>query len=252
LEYTLEEDDMSLYKIMIVDDEVEVREGIVRRIDWGALGFEIVAEAENGQEALEKAESLELDVVLTDIKMPFIDGLTFGTHLQRLQPSAKLIIFTGFDKFEYAKEAIKLNVIEYVLKPVNAEELSQVLMRVKSTLDSELAQRRNIEMLTEVYQKSFPLMRDHFLSELLLGTVSEQEIEAQLVHFNIPIQKAKHKVAAVFELDHKGAETPAVNRELLPISLKQLVDDRLGDAGRNRLCGTERFGRRSAYCDGAV
>jgi two-component system response regulator YesN len=215
---------------MIVDDEAEVREGIVRRIDWKSLGFEIVAEAENGQDALEKAESLELDVVLTDIKMPFIDGLTVGTHLQRLHPSVKLIIFTGFDKFEYAKEAIKLNVIEYVLKPVNADELSQVLMRVKSSLDSELMQRRNIEMLTEVYKKSFPLMRDHFLSELLLGTVSEKEIESQLVHFNIPIQKAKNKVAVVFELDQKGAEAPAIDRELLPISLKQLVDDRLGEA----------------------
>ena len=65
---------MSLYRIMVVDDEAEVRQGIVRKINWNALGFEIVADAENGREAIEKAESLELDVVLTDIKMPFMDG----------------------------------------------------------------------------------------------------------------------------------------------------------------------------------
>lgn len=216
---------MGLYNIMIADDEAEVREGIVRKIDWEAAGFQIVAQVENGQEALEKAESLDIDVVLTDIKMPFMDGLTFGTHLQRLHPSVKLVIFTGFDKFEYAKEAIKLNVIEYVLKPVNAEELTQVLKRIKLTLDDELAKRRNIDMLTEAYKNSLPLMRDHFLSQVMLGTVSSQEIESQLKYFEIPINIAKYKVVTVFELDIIGGESPIIDKKLLPISLKQLVDD---------------------------
>ena len=107
---------MSLYKIMIVDDEAEVRQAIARKIDWRAVGFEIVADAENGRDALEKAETLDLDVVLTDIKMPFMDGLELGAELSRRKPNLKLIVFSGFDEFEYAKEAIKLNVVEYVLK----------------------------------------------------------------------------------------------------------------------------------------
>ena len=129
---------MSLYKIMIVDDEAEVRQAIARKIDWGALGFEIVADAENGRDALEKAETLELDVVLTDIKMPFMDGLTLGAELSRRKPHVKLIVFSGFDEFEYAKKAIKLNVVEYVLKPVNAAELTAILGRVRRVLDEEI------------------------------------------------------------------------------------------------------------------
>ena len=112
---------MPEYRIMIVDDETEVREGIASRVDWKAAGFTIVATAENGQDALEKAEFLDLDVVLTDIKMPYMDGLALGAELLSRYPATKLIILSGFDEFEYAKEAIKLNVLEYVLKPVNAD-----------------------------------------------------------------------------------------------------------------------------------
>ena len=160
---------MSLYKIMIVDDEAEVRQAIARKIDWRAVGFEIVADAENGRDALEKAETLDLDVVLTDIKMPFMDGLELGAELSRRKPNLKLIVFSGFDEFEYAKEAIKLIVVEYVLKPVNAAELTAILDRVRKVLDEEIEQRRNISQLTQAYQESLPLLREKFLQDLMRG-----------------------------------------------------------------------------------
>ncbi len=221
---------MSLYKIMIVDDEAEVRESIARNIDWQAVGFEVVALAENGQEALEKAESIELDVVLTDIKMPFVDGLELSSQIQILQPSVKIIILTGFDKFEYAKEAIKLNVIEYVLKPINAEELTQLLLKVKKELDEEVARRRDTEALVVNYKKSLPLIKNHFLSELLAGTMPPNEISKQIKSFGIPINEEKHIVVAVFEFDIDDSHTPVLAKELLPISLKQLIDDRLKES----------------------
>ena len=124
---------MGRYRLMIVDDEQEVRQAMIRKLDWEALGFQVVLEAENGQDALEKAESVPLDVVLTDIKMPFMDGFTMGKHLMRTHPGVKLIIFSGFDEFQYAKEAIKLNVVEYILKPVNAQELTQIFTRVRES-----------------------------------------------------------------------------------------------------------------------
>ena len=101
---------MSLYKIMIMDDEAEIREGIAHKIDWKAVGFEIVADAENGRDALEKAEALDLDVVLTDIKMPFMDGLELCRRLKRVLPAAKTVVFSGFDDFEYARQAVGMGV----------------------------------------------------------------------------------------------------------------------------------------------
>lgn len=95
---------MNLYKIMLVDDEEEVRKSIINKIDWADAGFEVIGDAENGKDALEKIEQNEPDVVLTDIKMPYMDGLTMAETIRQLYPSVKIVIFSGFDEFEYAKK----------------------------------------------------------------------------------------------------------------------------------------------------
>lgn len=140
---------MNLYRIMLVDDEEEVRKAIIRQMDWEQLGFTVVGDAENGEDALEKMEQSEPDVVITDIRMPYMDGLTLTARIREKYPSVKILIFSGYDDFEYAQRAIKLNVTEYILKPVNGQELAQILGRVKNSLDEEIEQRRNINSLRE-------------------------------------------------------------------------------------------------------
>ena len=226
---------MSLYKIMIVDDEAEVRQAIARKIDWKAVGFEIVADAENGRDALEKAEALELDVVLTDIKMPFMDGLELGAELSRRKPNLKLIVFSGFDEFEYAKEAIKLNVVEYVLKPVNAAELTAILDRVRKALDAEIEQRRNISQLTQAYQESLPLLREKFLQDLLRGPMDPQVLEAQAERFGLAVREGAYKVAAVCGMVSGAERRPALSAELVPVSVQQMLSDALRDRCRSEI-----------------
>ncbi len=218
---------MERYKIMIVDDEAEVREGIVAHIDWAALGFEVVAEAENGQDGLDKAENLDIDVLLTDIKMPYLDGLAMSAELMHSHPSLKLILFSGFDEFEYAKEAIRLNVVEYVLKPVNVEELTQILRRVKASLDAEIAERRNIEALTRAYNKSLPLMRERFLSELLWEAIRPEEISEQLRLHDLHINEAKNKIVTVFDLTLSSEQSLPFAREYVPFSVKRAIEEQL-------------------------
>lgn len=150
---------MDLYRVLLVDDEEDIRVGISRKMDWEGLGFALVGEAENGQEALELAEQLKPDVVLTDIKMPFMDGLELCRILTQRLPAAKFVVFSGFDEFEYAKQAIRMNVSEYILKPINAPELSEVLRKLKSQLDAERAQGRNMEMLRRRYEENLPVLR---------------------------------------------------------------------------------------------
>ena len=106
---------MTLYTIMVVDDEEEIRLGIIKKIPWEEYGFKVIGDAENGQEALEKAEKLRPDIVMTDIKMPFMDGLELGKELSKKMPETKIIIFSGSDDFEYAQKDLKIYVIEYVL-----------------------------------------------------------------------------------------------------------------------------------------
>ena len=101
---------MEEYRVLLADDEEEIRVGISRKIDWPGLGFVLVGEAGNGEEALELAEQLHPDVVLTDIKMPFMDGLELCRHLRQSLPGAQLVVFSGFDDFEYARQAVGMGV----------------------------------------------------------------------------------------------------------------------------------------------
>ena len=167
---------MPAYRVLLVDDEEEIRSGIGSRIDWRGLGFELVGEAENGEEALELADSLRPDLVMTDIKMPYMDGLTLCSHLVRRLPAAKLVVFSGFDDFEYAKQAIRFKVSEYILKPINASELTAVLQKLKAQLDAEREERSNLEALRRRYQESLPLLREQFYTRLLDGRVDPQRL----------------------------------------------------------------------------
>ena len=98
---------MKLYRIILVDDEEEIRKSIIRKIKWEENGFLVAGDAENGEDALEKIELLEPDLILTDIRMPYMDGLTLAERVRQKYPSMKIVIFSGYDDFEYAKQAIK-------------------------------------------------------------------------------------------------------------------------------------------------
>lgn len=217
---------MGLYRVMIVDDEEEIRDGIRRKIDWNGNGFELIASAENGQEALELAETLRPDVVMTDIKMPFMDGLTLGRHLTALLPGIKLVIFSGFDDFEYAQKSISLGVTEYLLKPVDAAELTSVLRRLREQLDGEFAEKRDLELLRRHYDESLPVLREQFYTRLLDGRISPKAIAEQAARLDIGAS-APFWAAALCHIDADLSQGLIRQRELLPVSVKQLMDENL-------------------------
>lgn len=223
---------MDLYRIILVDDEEEVRQSIIKKIDWEDAGFSVTGDAENGQEALEKVEALEPDVILTDIRMPYMDGLSLAERVRQRYPSIKIVVFSGYDEFEYAKQAIKLNVTEYILKPVNVEELTAILKRIKSNLDEEIEQKRNVSLLRENYRRNLPILREQFLNELVGGTASGQNMEERLMEYDIPLAGAKKWVAAAIDIGKEalgaGRELPLHReRDLIPISVKQLFGEKL-------------------------
>ena len=224
---------MNLYRIILVDDEEEVRKGIIRKIDWEALGFQVVGDAENGQDALEKIEQLEPDVVMTDIRMPYMDGLTLTSWIRQKYPSVKVLIFSGFDDFEYAQKAIKLNVTEYILKPVNVEELTRILNRVRENLDQEIEQRRDVDRLRESYLSSLPTLRELFLNDMVRGNMPAENIRQKLEEYKIDILGAEKWLTAVINVENEASEETGLTlhqeKELIPISVKSLLEDNLKD-----------------------
>ena len=156
-----------MYNLILVDDEEDVREGLLQEIDWESYGFQVVERAENGKEAMEQIEKVMPDIVVTDIHMPFMNGLQLAEWVRKTYPSIKIIILTGYDEFEYAQKAIKLHIDEYVLKPFSASDLMEALTKVKQQMDKELFDMQNLNALREKYQKSLPVLQSVFLSSLI-------------------------------------------------------------------------------------
>ena len=168
---------------------------------------------------------------MTDIRMPYMDGLTLTAKIREKYPSIKILIFSGYDDFEYAQKAIKLNVTEYILKPVNGEELAKILNRVRENLDEEIEQRRDISQLRERYRRSLPIIRELFLNKLVQGNVAEEEVRPKLIEYGIDILDADELVAAVIsvEREERGMEAQSLpfqkERKLIPISVRGLLEE---------------------------
>lgn len=216
---------MKKYSVLLVDDEEDVVEAIVQKIDWEGLGYSLVGYAKNGLEALEIAEEKQIDVVLTDIKMPYMDGLTLSHRLKELYPSIKIIIFSGFDEFEYAKEAIRLEAEEYMLKPVDAGELSRVFQKVHDALDQEFDEKQSIHRLKNYYLESLPILQESFYTSLIEGTLPQQDMESTLLDYQISLPG---KYYAVVILHNSLSLSPeGINPLLITMSIRKLAEERL-------------------------
>ncbi|MDD9272167.1 response regulator [Paenibacillus sp. GCM10023248] len=189
-----------MYKLLLVDDEEDVREGVVREVDWEAIGFEVIDKAENGREALELVERLLPDVVVTDIQMPFMNGLQLAEAVRERYPTIKLIILTGHDEFEYAQRAIKLHIDEYVLKPFSAQELINALLKVKGHIQEEVEHRKNVQLLMEHYRKSMPVLKENFLATLMNRKLPRDEVYEKAANYGIELNGNCY-VAAVMSID---------------------------------------------------
>ena len=179
---------MEQYKVILVDDEVEVIDVMKKKIHWNDLGFDVVGSATNGVKALELVEKLQPDVVLTDIKMPYMDGLELARKLNQDYPNIYIMLCTGFDEFEYAKEAVHLEIKEYMLKPISAIELSESLMKLKTTLDREREEKLNVKKLEDYFQEVLPKLQSNFFISLIEGRVREEDYERFLLDYRVDMK----------------------------------------------------------------
>lgn len=175
-----------IWKVIIADDEPIIREGIRTAVDWPALRMEVVAEAEDGEEALELVLEHQADIVLVDLNMPIMDGISLIKHVRDKLPSCRLVIITGHDEFQYAQKAIRLNVDEYLLKPANPDQLRQVLERVGRGLEQAWHERKHLMLASQQIQRNYPLLRERFCHEWMEGSMSEAEVAEQLEFLQLP------------------------------------------------------------------
>ena len=160
-----------MYKLMLVDDEDEVREGIIATVDFESCGFTLCAQATGAIDAIEKAAQFQPDVVFTDVHMPYMDGMEMISRLQEMYPTMKYIVLSGYDDFIYVKQALQRQVLDYLLKPLSAQGIMKVLRRTKEQLDEQARQRVDLELLHEKVTQNAQQLRRGVILEYLSGSV---------------------------------------------------------------------------------
>ena len=165
---------MTLYTVIVADDEDEIREAVCTMIPWEELGFCLVGNASNGLDALELVEQYEPDLLLTDIRMPFISGIELARQVREVRPATNIAFLSGYDDFEYAKQAIQYNIISYMLKPLTMEGLAKELKNIRQKIDAQFEMfRQAARQSAEQDQQAAMLM------PLVLDDYADQEEEAQ-------------------------------------------------------------------------
>ena len=178
-----------MIKIMIVDDEKIVRDGLRTTINWHELGFTIVGEAKNGKEALEKFPELLPDIIITDIAMPYIDGLELITAINRCEHKAEFVILTGYEDFGYAKKAMQYGVTSYLLKPIDNDELTAALKKIDSKI-------KNKKYIDEVSKSYISLKKSNLLADLLETNLKYSSLSGS-EKYNFMLPKDKYFIASL-------------------------------------------------------
>lgn len=118
-----------MYKMVLVDDDIHVLRGFERKIDWTSLDVDIVGTASDGSEALSLIKKLKPEIVMTDIQMPIMDGIELTKEIDAMGLGIKVVILSGFGEFDYAKQAIKYNAVDYLLKPTSTGEIVEMIKK---------------------------------------------------------------------------------------------------------------------------
>ncbi len=175
-----------MYKVLIIDDEPIIRKGLTSIINWNQLGCEICGEAPDGQIGQEMIKNLKPDIILTDIRMPKDDGFSMLRSVKGIVPHSKIVILTGYRDFNYAHEAIKLGAFDFLLKPTKIEEITEVIKRTVTALDSEKHRKDEMQQFKELYEKNIPLIKEKLLFNLLYGIyLSESDVEEQIKRLDL-------------------------------------------------------------------
>lgn len=165
-----------MLKVFLVEDEIVVREGLRKNIKWNDLGLACVGEAADGELAYPMIQETQPDILITDIKMPFMDGLQLGRLVKKEMPWIKIIIISGHDDFEYAQKAIGVGVDEYLLKPINSAQITEVVLKIKDAIEKEREQKAYLEQFKNDMLEFERLERKLFFKELVSKRVTVSEL----------------------------------------------------------------------------
>lgn len=194
-----------MFKVLIVDDEPVIRKGIKNVIDWESMGCAICGEASDGIEGMDMIKELRPDIVITDIKMPGVDGLEMIRETKEIIPDGKIIILTGFRDFEYLQEAIKLGAFDYLLKPSKIPDITSIIKRAVDCLKKCANREEEFKNLKLQFESKLPALREKLLYDVMFKIIcKEGEIQEQMKMYSLEINSF---VLIIIETDEAEEDT---------------------------------------------
>lgn len=215
------------YKVLLVDDEIDVAQRIANKINWNEIGFTNPIITNNGLEALEISDKEKPDVVMTDITMPYMNGLELAHKLKEEYPNIRIIIFSGYDEFEYAQEAIHIQAEEYILKPIDSEELKKIFVRVREALDKEYDERQNLSKLKSYYNDSLPMLQESFYTSLIENKIPADKLDHFISIYSIDFHTPYYCAVILHVSTHNLSKD--MNPLYLSVSVRKLSEEKLGE-----------------------
>ncbi len=186
-----------MLKVFLVEDEFVVREGIKNNVDWKGHGYDFCGEASDGELAYSMIQKLKPDIVITDIRMPFMDGLVLSRLIKKEMPWIEIIVLSGYEEFEYAKEAIKIGIAQYLCKPINGEELLAEVDAVALKIEENRKEREIKELYMREMEENTRKERKDFFHYLVTGTKSVAELLEQAGKLRIDISSVWYNIVLI-------------------------------------------------------
>ena len=210
-----------MYKVFLVEDEIIVREGIRNSIPWETTNYTLAGEAPDGEMALSMIQDIKPDILITDIRMPFIDGLSLSRIVKKTQPWIKIVILSGHDEFEYAREALSLGVEEYLLKPVSSQDMLKTLDKIAGRIDEEKEKLLSIENLKAQVRSSSDILRDKWLSDFMNGRIPAAKAIEQGRELNLDLLARSYITAVITIVPGEKGEQLEPLKKMLQIIMEQ-------------------------------
>lgn len=217
-----------MWKLMIADDEPRIRNGLCKTLPWADMGIEVVAEAENGKEALEIAASACPDLMFVDINMPFMNGLELIEKLHDQNPNCLVIVISGHDEFSYAQQAVRLNAFDYLLKPVQKMELSSAVNKALEVLMKDRVEQKHTQWMNNKLEFNAETMREEFFSKWITGKLTKEQFEEEWLFFQ-PQFHGKISMLLLKPLGKVTANAPNKiwDPSLLEFAIKNILSEML-------------------------
>ena len=224
-----------MLKVLIVDDEEWIRLGLRVQIDWESLGLEIIGEAANGSEAVEIIEACHPDLVITDIRMPKVDGIALMEYIHNKYPEVVIIVISGYSEFEYAKKAITFCAFDYILKPIEEDVLESTLKKAIAKINEEEEERNRLVHLKVDLNKSTLVVKEKVLTHLVLGlsaSMGDEDIEEAMAKLGLNFQWRRMVVLAFRAANFEEVASLKYGNDfdLASFALANVVSELAGDS----------------------